>query len=69
MTNTAQDVDPQYAEILEGCLGAVAEEVEAVEEELAERGLDRPLDAEEGRVRDTGGSGFVYQWRLRSRHW
>ena len=65
MTTAAQDVDPQYAEILEGCLGAVAEEVEAVEEELAERGLDRPLDAGEGRVRDTGGSGFVYQWRLR----
>jgi len=65
-TPTAQDVDPQYAEILEGCLGAVAEEVEAVEEELAERGLDSPLRAEEGRVRDTGGSGFVYQWRLRA---
>lgn len=64
-SSAAQDVDPQYAEILEGCLGAVAEEVEAVEEELAERGLDRPLDAEQGRVRDTGGSGFVYQWRLR----
>lgn len=64
-TASAQDVDPQYAEILEGCLDAVAEEVEAVEEELADRGLDHPLDAEEGRVRDTGGSGFVYQWRLR----
>lgn len=56
--------DTGYEEILQGCLEAVDEEVEAVREELERRGLESPLVGRGGRLREGAGSGFVYEWRL-----
>lgn len=51
-------------EIVEGCLEAVSEEIEAVREDLERRGLADPLAASGGRLQDTAGPGFVYAWTL-----
>jgi hypothetical protein len=62
MTQVA--LDHEFAAILDGCLEALGEEVHAVQEELARRGLDRPLPAREGRVQDAAGGSFFYEWKI-----
>ncbi len=57
-------LDSEFAEILDGCLDALGEEVDAVREELERRGLGEPLRADEGRVDDSAGGSFFYEWRL-----
>ena len=54
----------EFTAILEGCLDALSEEADAVREELERRGLDEPLRAEEGRVDDSAGGSFFYEWRV-----
>ncbi len=62
MTQVA--LDHEFAAILDGCLEALGEEVHAVQEELARRGLDAPLPAREGRVQDAAGGSFLYEWKI-----
>ena len=62
MTQVASD--QEFASILDGCLEALGEEVHAVQEELARRGLDTPLPGREGRVHDAAGGSFFYEWRI-----
>lgn len=57
-------VGQDFAEIVEGCLRALDEEVEAVQEELARRGLDDVLRVREGVVDDAAGGSFFYEWRV-----
>ena len=62
MTDVA--TDREFDTILEGCLDALGEEVEAVREELERRGLGEPLRGTEGKVDDSAGGSFFYEWRL-----
>lgn len=62
MTDVA--IDQQFEAILEGCLDALGEEVDAVREELERRGLGDPIRGSEGRVDDSAGGSFFYEWRL-----
>jgi hypothetical protein len=62
MTQVA--LDHEFAAILDGCLEALGEEVMAVQEELARRGLDRPLPGHQGRVQDSAGGSFFYEWKV-----
>ncbi len=62
MTDLA--IDQQFEAILEGCLDALGEEVDAVREELERRGLGDPIRGSEGRVDDSAGGSFFYEWRL-----
>jgi hypothetical protein len=62
MTDVA--IDQQFEAILEGCLDALGEEVDAVREELERRGLGDPVRGSEGRVDDSAGGSFFYEWRL-----
>lgn len=57
-------VQNDFAEIVDGCLRALDEEVEAVREELARRGLDDLLRVHEGKVDDAAGGSFFYEWRV-----
>jgi hypothetical protein len=61
---SAVATEQEFASVLEGCLEAVSEEVEAVREELARRGLGDPLRAPEGKVEDSAGGSFFYEWRV-----
>lgn len=63
MSETA--VREEVEEILQGCLGALAEEADAVREELERRGLADPLEGSPGRVDDSAGGSFFYEWRLK----
>ncbi len=51
-------------ELLDGCLGGVAEEIDAVREALARRGLDRPVAVGAGRFAPSTGAGYRYDWDL-----
>lgn len=56
--------DRELADLLQGCLEAVEEEVASVRSELERRGLDRPLRAEGGRLVEGTGPGFRYDWTV-----
>ncbi len=60
---TRQDSE-RFARILDGCLAALADEIEAVRGSLAARGLARPLNSVGGRLTDEAGTGFAYEWTL-----
>ena len=62
MTQVA--LDHEFAAILDGCLEALGEEVMAVQEELARRGLEHALAGREGRVQDSAGGSFLYEWKV-----
>lgn len=64
---TREEAERDHGELrrlLDGCLSGVAEEVAAVREELARRGLDRPLPAVAGRLASSAGPGHRYDWEL-----
>lgn len=54
-------------DLLDGCLLAVEEEIAAVRDQLAARGLDGPVPVSGGRLLDAAGA-FLYEWRLPSGH-
>ncbi|MFQ5678863.1 MAG: DEAD/DEAH box helicase [Gemmatimonadota bacterium] len=54
----------EFQAIVGGCLRGLEEEIEAVRLELTRRGLERPVAAGGGRLSETGGSGFHYEWTL-----
>lgn len=64
MTPLATETEREVESILQGCLEALSEEADAVREELERRGLGEPLRAEEGRVDDSAGGSFFYEWRV-----
>jgi len=53
-------------EILNGCLEAIDQEIDAVRAGLSRRGLEGPIPATSGH-RVQSGAGLVYEWRLESR--
>lgn len=54
----------QLAGVLAGCLEALAEEIQAVRRELARRGIEGTLPGRGGRLLETAGPGFRYEWLL-----
>ncbi|MFQ5689965.1 MAG: DEAD/DEAH box helicase [Gemmatimonadota bacterium] len=54
----------EIAEILDGCLRGLDEEIEAVRLDLARRGLESPVTGAAGRLLDSAGPGFRYEWTL-----
>jgi hypothetical protein len=52
------------APLLEGFHDAIEEEVLAIQDDLARRGIDRPLSAGGGHEADSDAAGFVYDWSL-----
>jgi superfamily I DNA and/or RNA helicase len=60
-TATSRELD----DLLAGCLQGLDEEILAVRDQLAARGLSEPVRVSDGRVADTAGA-IVYEWRLPS---
>jgi len=59
------DRDPNDLEaLLDGFQRAIDEEILAIEEDLARRGLDQPVPAAGGHEADIEASGFAYDWTL-----
>jgi hypothetical protein len=54
----------ELASILDGCIEAVEEEIDAVRLDLTRRGLDEPLPAADGHLVRTGAPGFLYEFQL-----
>ncbi|MDT8436520.1 MAG: AAA domain-containing protein [Gemmatimonadota bacterium] len=52
------------ADLLDGCAAALLEEVDAVRQDLARRGIDEPVPAGGGLRVESPASGFLYQWTL-----
>lgn len=63
MTSTA--TLPELNEILAGCLLGLDEEIEAVRNQLAARGLGEPIHVSGGHLADASGTP-LYEWRLPS---
>ncbi len=63
MTSTA--TSPQLDELLAGCLLGLDEEIEAVRDQLAARGLGEPVHVSGGHLADATGTP-LYEWRLPS---
>ena len=63
MTSTA--TSPELDELLAGCLLGLDEEIEAVRDQLAVRGLGEPVHVSGGHLADATGTP-LYEWRLPS---
>ena len=63
MTSTA--TSPELDELLAGCLLGLDEEIEAVRDQLAARGLGEPVHVSGGHLADATGTP-LYEWRLPS---
>jgi hypothetical protein len=51
-------------DLVSGCLAALDDEVDAVREDLARRGIAEPLAARSGREADADGASLLYDWDL-----
>jgi hypothetical protein len=54
----------ELASILDGCMEAVEEEIDAVRQDLARRGLDDTVPAADGHLMRTSAPGFLYEFQL-----
>lgn len=59
----------EFETLVAGCLQGLAEEIEAVREELKLRGLERPVPASGGRLLEEGAAGYRYEWLLSGREY
>ena len=61
---TAQNDPTDVTTLLDGFQRAIEEEVLAIEQDLARRGLDEPVVAAGGHEAEVDASGFAYDWTL-----